>query len=157
MLKHLIAGLTLVVSMNAFAGQDCNRTVEKISDEPLDLNTLTVKELKIVKHKLKESKENVDYIYHYTITHNRIYKKTVFIENENRFANLREQYKSDQMKLQKLQELEKTVDIKLNQVFDVINYKTEFLRDKKLEYIDQQIEAVEKEINEKGFFSQYWS
>lgn len=147
MIKKIVLSSLLALSVGtSFAG------VEKCGGEVvgLDINTdSTVKELKGYKKELEATKERVDYIYYYTLTHNRIVIKTEKVKYNNAVDQLKTTYASDPKKVELIASRENELYTALDAALGNINIKTEDSKNQKLLEIDDQIKYVNELISER--------
>jgi flagellar hook-basal body complex protein FliE len=153
MLKPILMTTALIFSINTYAG--CNR-MDVSGEDSLGIPyTATVKELRQMKKDLNAYKEEVNYNYYYTLTHNRIYKKSFAITTENKLNELRETYKNNPDKLAELNQKETAFNQNLNNSLVKINKKTKELKELKLKEIDNKIEEINAIIDQKAGFPKF--
>lgn len=147
MIKNIVLGslLTLFVS-TSFAGVNCGTD----GIEPLNINTdSSVKELKEYKKELEATKERVDYIYYYTLTHNRIIIKTEKMKFFTEIGKIKEKYEKDPQKNALIANRESELYKSLDDALVNINIKTEESKNKQLLEIDDEIKYINELISER--------
>lgn len=147
MIKKIVLGSLLALSVStSFAGVGkCNGEVVG-----LDINTdSSVKELKEYRKELEATKERVDYIYYYTLTHNRIVIKSEKLKYNNAVDQLKSTYANDPKKVELIASRESELYSSLDAALDNINIKTEDSKTQKLLEIDDQIKYVNELISQR--------
>lgn len=142
----------MLISVNSFADENCCQKIETISIEAVAIKPQTLEDLRNYKEELKNSKEKIDYVYYYTLTHNRIYMKSQNINNAKRFQELRTKFANKPESVEKINQLEIALNEKMKLAFDNINVKTQEVREQNKIIIDAEIEAVNQRIKEKSLF-----
>jgi len=147
MIKKIVLGSLLALSAStSFAGNgECGSDIVE-----LDINTdSSVKELKEYRKELEATKERVDYIYYYTLTHNRIIIKSEKIKYNNAIQGLKNTYAADPKKVDLITSREADLYTSLDVALENINIKTEDAKNQKLLEIDDQINYVNELISER--------
>jgi hypothetical protein len=146
MIKKIVLGSLLALSVStSFAGVKCGSEIVG-----LDINTdSSVKELKEYRKELEATKERVDYIYYYTLTHNRIVIKTEKLKYNSAINHIKETYAADPKKVEMITSKEDELYTSLDAALDNINIKTEDSKNQKLLEIDDQIKYVNELISER--------
>lgn len=147
MIKKIVLGSLLVLSAStSFAGNgECGSDIVG-----LDINTdSSVKELKEYRKELEATKERVDYIYYYTLTHNRIIIKSEKMKYNNAIQELKTTYAADPKKVDLITSREADLYTSLDAALENINIKTEDSKNQKLLEIDDQINYVNALISER--------
>ena len=147
MIKKIVLSSLLALSVGtSFAGVgECGGELVG-----LDINAdSNVKELNGYKKELEATKERVDYIYYYTLTHNRIVIKTEKLKYNNAVDQLKSTYANDPKKVELIVSREKELYTSLDAALDNINIKTEDSKNQKLLEIDDQIKYVNELISER--------
>jgi len=147
MIKKIILSSLLTLSVStSFAGMGyCSGEVVE-----LDINAdSSVKELKEYKKELEATKERVDYIYYYTLTHNRIVIKTEKLKYNDAIHQLKERHSNEPKKIDLIVNKETELYASLDTALDNINIKTEDAKAQKLAEIDDQIKYVDELIRER--------
>lgn len=147
MIKKIILSSLLTLSVStSFAGiGHCSGEVVE-----LDINAdSSVKELKEYKKELEATKERVDYIYYYTLTHNRIVIKTEKLKYNDAIHQLKIVHANEPTKVDLIANKETELYASLDTALDNINIKTEDAKAQKLAEIDDQIKYVDELIRER--------
>jgi hypothetical protein len=147
MIKKIVLGSLLVLSAStSFAGNgECGSDIVG-----LDINTdSSVKELKEYKKELEATKDRVDYIYYYTLTHNRIIIKSEKMKYNSALQKLKSTYAADPKKVDLITSREADLYTSLDMALENINIKTEDSKNQKLLEIDDQINYVNELISER--------
>lgn len=147
MIKKIVLGSLLALSVStSFAGTgECGSGVVG-----LDINTdSSVKELKEYRKELEATKERIDYIYYYTLTHNRIIIKTEKMKYNNAIQELKKNYASNDKKVEIINSREGDLYNSLDDALANINIKTEDSKNQKLLEIDDQINYINELISER--------
>lgn len=147
MIKKIVLGSLLVLSAStSFAGMvTCGGEVAG-----LDINTdSSVKELKEYRKELEATKDRVDYIYYYTLTHNRIVIKTEKMKYSNAIDQLKLTHSNEPKKVELITSKENELYTSLDDALMNINIKTEDSKNQKLLEIDDQIKYVNELISER--------
>lgn len=147
MIKKIILSSLLTLSVStSFAGM--GYCVGEVAE--LDINAdSSVKELKEYKKELEATKERVDYIYYYTLTHNRIVIKTEKLKYNDAIHQLKIAHANDPKKVDLIANKETELYTSLDIALDNINIKTEDAKAQKLSEIDDQIKYVDELIRER--------
>ncbi len=149
MIKKLILASTVIFSMNAFA--ECARPVV-IQEETLTPNELSIKELRLLKKELIKYRDDIDYTYYYTLTHNRIAKKSFEYMTNDKITEMKNSNKNNPERLIDIQNKETQFKNNLDQSLVNINNKTLDMKKQKLQEVDNQIEEINELIRKKASF-----
>lgn len=141
MLKKLIIIGSFLFAGNVLAGT-CNEPVKLLSD-------LSLKELNILKSELKKSKEDTEFDYHYTLTHNRIYMKSSMIHLDNNIKRLTDLNKDNESMAIMFKEIKKINIDRFMMDLNKINAKSKEIYDFKNNIIDSRLSKVNKLIDKK--------
>lgn len=144
MLKKALLATLLTLSVNtAFATSGANSEECSVDIVALTINNdSSVQELKAYKKELEATKDQVDYIYYYTLTHNRIVIKTEKYRYSHAVNDLKTIYKDDAKKYGYLENQNEEIQQALDDALANINKKTENSKNLKLLEIDDQIKFV---------------
>lgn len=126
MISKLILITGFVFSSFVFADGSCENNKKSIDN-------MSITELRTVKKGLNEKLEDYKFEYHYTITHNRIFAKTVNFHIERKIDSKRE----DKILFAKK---------KLSNAMTEINEKTFLIYDTKKQIINYHIKEIDKRI-----------
>lgn len=141
MFKKIILISSLLLSSSVFAGQ-CNDPVKK-------LDNLSIKELNKVKSELNKSLDDVDFSYHYTLAHNRIYMKTLNIKKEDGIKKIKALRPDNKELSDKLDDFNLISGERSALQLKIINTKTKYISDHQSKIIKSKLAAINKIIKSK--------
>lgn len=142
MIKKVLLATLLTLAVNsAYAtSENCNIDIVALTVN----NDSNVKALKEYKKELEATKERVDYIYYYTLTHNRIVIQTEKYKYTHAVNDIKNVYKDDATKSAYVEN--KEIQQALDDALANINTKTENSKNLKLLEINDQIKFVNELI-----------
>lgn len=145
--KALLATLLTLAVNTAFATSELTSENCDVDIVALTINNdSSVKELREYKKELEATKGRVDYIYYYTLTHNRIVIKSEQYKYTHAVNDLKNIYKDDSKKYVYLENQNEEIKQALDDALANINKKTEISKKLKLLEIDDQIKFVNELI-----------
>lgn len=122
MLNKIILVTGLLVSNFIWAGSSCN--------EPYtNNNKINVSELKEMKRDLNNKLDFYEFEYYYTLTHNRIYAKSINIQIDNKTNK-------------ENKEMSLIAKKKVNEALQLINKKTDFIYERKKLMVNAHIDRI---------------
>lgn len=153
MFKPIIVASALILSINSYAG--CQKP--NVSGEEPNISVHTsVKELRKMKRDLVESRDEVEYTYYYTLTHNRISKKSFEIITQNRIDEMKANSQNNPKRLADINEKESQFKNNLDTSLVRINEKTAEMKKAKYREINQKIDEIDEILRQKAEFPKTW-
>lgn len=153
MFKPIIVASALILSINSYAG--CKNPNFSGKEPNISVYT-SVKELRKMKRDLVESRDEVEYTYYYTLTHNRISKKAFEIITQNRIDEMKANSQNNPKRLADINEKESQFKKNLDTSLVRINEKTAEMKKAKYREINQKIDAIDEILRQKAEFPKTW-
>lgn len=157
MIKKIILSMALTtLSIPAFANGNCHgQTVYDEEKDGVNFRTMTVTELKDFRDDLVQQKDKAEFDRVYTLTHNRIYKKSMDIQLNNKFDNLKLVNSDNEQNLKSIYGLQDRVNYNFGESFKKINNDTNEAYERNSSFLDYQISEIDNELKDR--YKPFWN